>query len=190
MAHVPSLALTLPDVHGLVLALTLALATSPNHEDGVLQPACALVEQERMVVVVHHHPTPSPTCPPSFTLVLQTCMCHHCHPRPRAPTRMARAPSFALTSPNMHMCPKSRMSSPHSPACTLTLPGALGCPHAPSFFPAPLGVRTHLAFRSYYVIQFVLYAVISISPNTLFCTTSAYVQYHVLQVHSISTTYQ
>ena len=155
MVHAPPLALTLPDVHGpcalgLVSALALTLTLSPrphHHEDSVPQPPCALVEREHMVVIVCCHPTPSPTCLPSFTLVLQTHTCCRCRPRCHAPTRMAHAPSFTLTSPDMHMCPESCMSSPHSHTCTLALPGALGRPRTPLFSPAPLDVHARSRLR-------------------------------------------
>ena len=167
-----------------ISALALALTLSPrphHHEDGVPRPPCALVERERMVAVVRRHPTPSPTCPPSFTLVLQTRTCRRHRPRPRAPTRMARAPSITLTSPDTHMHPESRMSSPHSRACTLALPGALGRPRAPSFSPAPLNVRARPRLRV--VLHNTVRPVrcdFDLSKHPFFCTTSAYVQYHVL----------
>ena len=131
--HAPLLALALPDTHapcalGLVPALTLTLTLPPcphHHEDSV---------------------TPSPIHPPSFTLVLQMCTRHCRRPHSCTPTRMAHAPSFTLTSPDMHMRPESHTLSP---TCTLAfkLPSTLGHPHAPSFSPTPLNVHMHRRLR-------------------------------------------
>ena len=167
MAHAPSLALALPDAHGLVLALTLALATSPGHEDGVPRPPHALVEQECTLVAVRCHPAPSPTCPPSCTLVPVLALRH------------------ALAWPVRPHSP-----SPH-PTCTCAVSFVRRHPtrlparsRAPSFSLAPLNMRACLALGLYYVMRSARYVVISkmesLQKALFFNITPAYVLCHLL----------